>query len=85
MIVARQFGFGAIHGVEVEDIYSTASKVRLKYLPHMYPGPYNGSHLPYADGQFAVVTSGHVIEHTGTLVSICMRACASWPPAAIYL
>ena len=64
MIVARQFGFGKVYGVEVEQILTEACLIRLKYLPDMYPLHYDGDYLPYEDNQFNVIASGHVIEHT---------------------
>jgi len=65
MIMARQFGFGKVYGVEVEQILVEATKKRLRNYPDMYPVFYNGNVLPYEDGQFNVVASCHVIEHTG--------------------
>jgi len=65
MIMARQFGFGKVYGVEVERILVEATKKRLHQFSDMYPVFYDGKALPYEDGQFIVVASGHVIEHTG--------------------
>ena len=64
MIMARQFGFGKIYGVEVEKILVDVTTRRLRQFPDMYPVFYDGNILPYEDGQFIVVFSGHVIEHT---------------------
>jgi SAM-dependent methyltransferase len=64
MIMARQFGFGQVFGVEVEHILVEATKIRLSRYTDMYPEFYEGNSLPYEDGQFKVVVSGHVIEHT---------------------
>ena len=64
MIMARQFGFGKVYGVEVEQILVDTTKRRLAQFPDMYPVFYDGKVLPYEDGQFNVVVSGHVIEHT---------------------
>ena len=64
MLAARQFGFGKIHGVEVDWFWVTLCQDRLSYFPSMYPVLYGGDYLPYADEQFEVVASGHVIEHT---------------------
>jgi len=64
MIAARQFGFGKVCGVEVEQFLTDICKSRLRYLPDMYPAYYDGDILPYADDQFNVLASGHVIEHT---------------------
>jgi ubiquinone/menaquinone biosynthesis C-methylase UbiE len=65
MLMARHFGFGKVYGVEVEQILVEATKKRLKKYSDMYPMFYDGEVLPYEDGQFNVVLSGHVIEHTG--------------------
>ncbi len=65
MIMARQFGFGKVYGVEVEQILLDATKIRLTQFTDMYPLLYDGKSLPYEDGQFNVVASGHVVEHTG--------------------
>jgi SAM-dependent methyltransferase len=65
MIMARQFGFGKVYGVEVEQILVDATKKRLAQYSDMHPVLYDGNILPYEDGQFNVVASGHVIEHTG--------------------
>jgi SAM-dependent methyltransferase len=65
MIMARQFGFGKVYGVEVEQILVDATKRRLAQFSDMYPSLYDGKILPYEDEQFNVVASGHVIEHTG--------------------
>jgi ubiquinone/menaquinone biosynthesis C-methylase UbiE len=64
MIMARQFGFGKVYGVEVEQILADVGEKRLHQFQDMYPTLYDGNILPYEDGQFNVVTSGHVIEHT---------------------
>jgi SAM-dependent methyltransferase len=64
MIMARQFGFGKVYGVEVEPMLVDTTKIRLSQFSDMYPSIYNGNTLPYADEQFIIVASGHVIEHT---------------------
>jgi ubiquinone/menaquinone biosynthesis C-methylase UbiE len=64
MIMARQFGFGRVYGVEVEQILVDTTKRRLAQFSDMYPSLYDGKILPYKDGQFNIVASGHVIEHT---------------------
>jgi SAM-dependent methyltransferase len=64
MIIARQFGFGKVYGVEVDQILVDVTKKRLQNYPDMYPAIYDGKFLPYEDGEFYVVASGHVIEHT---------------------
>jgi SAM-dependent methyltransferase len=64
MIMARQFGFGKVFGVEIEQILVDASLKRLQHFSDMYPILYDGNSLPYKDGSFEIVLSGHVIEHT---------------------
>jgi SAM-dependent methyltransferase len=64
MIMARQFGFGEVYGVEVDPFLVEQTQKRLAYLPGMYPVYYDGDTLPYEDNLFDVITSGHVIEHT---------------------
>jgi ubiquinone/menaquinone biosynthesis C-methylase UbiE len=64
MIAARQAGLGDIYGVEVENIWLSATKKRLKKTPRMYPSHYDGQTLPYPDAKFDIVISGHVIEHS---------------------
>ncbi len=76
MIMARQFGFGAIHGVEVDGFLVETCKKRLSYFSEMYPVYYDGNYLPYSDSRYDVITSGHVIEHTRSpelYLSECMR------------
>jgi SAM-dependent methyltransferase len=76
MIVARRFGFGVIHGVEVDPCLVRLCQKRLSYIPDMHPSYYDGDYLPHDDAQFFVVASGHVIEHThapATYLSECMR------------
>lgn len=64
MIMAKQFGFGKVYGVEIEQILVEVAKKRLSRFPEMHPSMYDGDILPYDDQQFDVVLSGHVIEHT---------------------
>ncbi len=64
MIVARKFGFGPVHGIEVEDIWCRTTRSRLRCIPDMHTSYYDGDYLPYVDESFEVIASGHVIEHT---------------------
>lgn len=80
MIAARQAGLGEIHGVEVKKIWLEASKKRLASMPDFYPALYDGMHLPYPDGWFGMLMSGHVIEHTKDpqlYLHECMRVLAA--------
>ncbi|HEV7472636.1 MAG TPA: class I SAM-dependent methyltransferase [Pyrinomonadaceae bacterium] len=79
MITARQFGFGPIFGVEVEEFWVTICRSRLRYLPEMFPSHYDGETLPYSSEEFQVLASGHVIEHTDSperYLRECMRVLA---------
>lgn len=64
MIMGRDFGLGKIYGVEVEQGLVDIIKKRLVNFADMYPDFYEGENLPYGNGMFSLVTSGHVIEHT---------------------
>jgi 2-polyprenyl-3-methyl-5-hydroxy-6-metoxy-1,4-benzoquinol methylase len=64
MIVAKQMGFGEVHGVEVDPFYHEICQQRIGDIPGMHPEIYDGSTLPYGSEQFYVVASSHVIEHT---------------------
>jgi ubiquinone/menaquinone biosynthesis C-methylase UbiE len=76
MIAARRLGFAAVHGVEVERELVAICQERLRRLADMHPLHYDGDRLPYGDESFAVVASGHVIEHTvdpALHLAECMR------------
>lgn len=64
MVAARRFGFHEIHGVEVDSSLLEVTQRRLSGLPGMFPALYDGLYLPYDDGRFDMVISGHIIEHT---------------------
>ena len=64
LIMARQFGFGKVYGVEVEQILVDVAKMRVRNYSDISPAFYDGSRLSYEEDQFDVVASGHVIEHT---------------------
>lgn len=64
MLVAKKSGFGEVHGTEVEAVYIDICKTRFQSLPGLYPVLYDGKRLPYEDGFFDLVVSGHIIEHT---------------------
>lgn len=76
MLTARQFGFGSVYGVEVEEFWITICQRRLNYLANMHVAFYDGKVLPYQAAEFDVIASGHVIEHTedpGLYLQECMR------------
>jgi ubiquinone/menaquinone biosynthesis C-methylase UbiE len=76
MIAARQFGFGKIHGAEVDHFLVAVCQKRLSQFPDMYPVYYDGNHLPYKSEQFDVLVSGHIVEHTRSpelYLKECMR------------
>lgn len=64
MIAARNLGFGEIHGTEVDAFYVTLVAQRLARHPGFFPMPVDGRNVPYAEGSFDVVVSGHIVEHT---------------------
>ncbi len=64
MIVAREFGFGPVHGVDVDARFVEVAGRRIAGLEGFDCRLYDGSRVPYDDGFFDVVLSGHVIEHT---------------------
>jgi len=64
MIVAKQLGFRQVCGVEVEEVWITACRMRFQDSPDLEASLYDGNALPYGDAEFDVIASGHVIEHT---------------------
>lgn len=64
MLTARQFGFGHVYGVEVEEFWITVCQSRLRNMSNIHLSYYDGKTLPYNDDEFDVIASGHVIEHT---------------------
>ena len=63
-LVAREFGFQKIFGVEVTSDYVSIARERLSDVKDTQVDFYDGRHLPYADNFFSMIYSGHVIEHT---------------------
>jgi hypothetical protein len=74
MIVARQFGFSRIDGVEVDPALVVAAAARTRYFGDIHPAIYDGGILPYADSSFSLVTSGHIVEHTAN-PSLYLKEC----------
>ncbi len=64
MIVAREYGFGPVHGVDVDAGFVEVARRRLAGLEGFDCRLYDGARIPHPDGFFDVVLSGHVIEHT---------------------
>jgi SAM-dependent methyltransferase len=64
MISARNFGFGQIHGTEVDPFYVSLVAERLAGLPGFFPTAVGGGAIPFEDKSFDVVVSGHIVEHT---------------------
>lgn len=64
MIVARQYGFKEIYGVEVTKEYVVMAKQRLINDVSFHVDFYDGKILPYPNNFFSTVCSGHIIEHT---------------------
>lgn len=64
MIVARRYGFLEIRGTEINTVYAEIARERVQGQPGFDVVVYDGKHLPYQDGTFSAITSGHIIEHT---------------------
>ena len=63
-LVALRYGFQEIYGVEITSEYASIAKKRLEHHHSCHVASYDGEKLPYENGQFSMVYSGHVIEHT---------------------
>ena len=63
-LVARRNGFREIHGTEVSPELCELARLRLPESEGFVFRLYDGDHLPYADGYFTCICSGHIIEHT---------------------
>ncbi len=64
LIAARRIGLGELSGVEVDSALVRIAETRLRGLAATHVGCYEGDRLPFDAETFAVVASGHVIEHT---------------------
>ncbi len=64
MLVARRFGFRQVAGTEVDPTYVEIARERLGSLSGFEVAFYDGRRLPWGDGTFTAVISGHIIEHT---------------------
>jgi SAM-dependent methyltransferase len=63
-LVAKRFGFSRVVGVEVSQPLVDICRIRLAREPSCSVSLYDGNALPYQNGEFSMVYSGHVIEHT---------------------
>ncbi len=63
-VVARNYGFRSIHGTEVSEEYIDIAQERFEGHEGFQFDYYDGDSLPYEDGQFSMIVSGHIIEHT---------------------
>jgi SAM-dependent methyltransferase len=64
MIVARRYGYKQIVGVETSSEHVDIARDRLRGTAGFEVVLYDGNALPYPDGHFSAVVSGHIIEHT---------------------
>lgn len=64
MIIARESGFGPVHGVDVDPFFVEVANRRIAGLEGFDCRLYDGAKVPFEAGFFDVVLSGHVIEHT---------------------
>jgi SAM-dependent methyltransferase len=65
LLVARQFGFSAVIGVEVDPFLVDVARQRLRHVAGIRVSLYDGVSVPLPDQSVAVLISGHIIEHTG--------------------
>lgn len=66
LIIARKYGFKQIYGTEILREYVEITRQRMEGAKGFHVDLYDGLHLPYADKQFTMIYSGHVIEHTSS-------------------
>jgi len=64
MLAALLFGFGEVHGTEVDPFYVDLCAKRFGADPRLRPHLYDGASLSFENACFDVVASGHIIEHT---------------------
>jgi ubiquinone/menaquinone biosynthesis C-methylase UbiE len=64
MLVAHEYGFEEVHGVEVDPFLAEIAQKRFRTLPCLRPICYDGSRMPYPNNHFSSIFSGHIIEHT---------------------
>jgi SAM-dependent methyltransferase len=64
MIVAREYGFGPVYGVDIVPGFVEVAQRRFEGLEAFDCCLYDGVKVPHPDGFFDIVLSGHVIEHT---------------------
>ena len=76
LLVARQFGFPDVLGVEVDPFLVEIARQRLQHVAGIRVDLYDGVTVPCPDQSLAVVISGHIIEHTAdpaTYLRECFR------------
>ena len=64
MIIARKFGWKSVVGTEVDGNFVKIAAERLTELSEQTVVLYDGKKLPFRNGFFSTVFSGHIIEHT---------------------
>jgi SAM-dependent methyltransferase len=62
--VADRHGFKEIYGTEVAGQYVNMAKRRFQKHDRFHVALYDGKRLPFKDGFFTTIYSGHIIEHT---------------------
>ena len=62
--VALDYGFVEVTGTEVAQPYADITNERFATSTALRAIMYDGKSLPFPDGHFSCVVSGHIIEHT---------------------
>jgi len=64
MLIARRYGFRQVCGTEVDAELVDIARERLDGATGFEVIQYDGRRVPYDDGSFTAIVSGHIIEHT---------------------
>ncbi len=64
MLIARLYGFRQVCGTEVDAELVDIARERLDGATGFEVIQYDGRRVPYDDGSFTAIVSGHIIEHT---------------------
>jgi SAM-dependent methyltransferase len=64
MLAALRFGFGEVHGTEVDPFYLELCRKRFGADQRLRSHLYDGAGLSFENAWFDAVVSGHIIEHT---------------------